>query len=62
MKQKNYLLLVIFLAGLFFSGCKPADNKLTEEEIRDGWILLFDGKTLDGWRDFKGESGTITEP
>lgn len=25
-------------------------NQLTQEEIADGWELLFDGKTLDGWR------------
>ncbi|NLA49203.1 MAG: DUF1080 domain-containing protein, partial [Bacteroidales bacterium] len=62
MKQKNHSWLLILVAGLFFSGCRPADNKLTREEIRDGWILIFDGKTLDGWRDFKGESGIITAP
>ncbi len=27
----------------------PADNTLTEQEKQDGWVLLFDGKTLDGW-------------
>lgn len=26
-----------------------ADNQLTEQEKKDGWILLFDGRTLDGW-------------
>jgi hypothetical protein len=26
-------------------------NTLTPQEVRDGWILLFDGKTLSGWDD-----------
>jgi Domain of Unknown Function (DUF1080) len=27
------------------------DNKLTREEKKDGWKLLFDGKSLKGWID-----------
>jgi len=26
------------------------DNKLTAEEKADAWMLLFDGKTLEGWK------------
>jgi hypothetical protein len=25
-------------------------NLLTEQEVRDGWVLLFDGKSTAGWR------------
>jgi hypothetical protein len=32
---------------------EPAPNILTEEEKRTGWLLLFDGKSMDGWRTFK---------
>lgn len=28
-------------------------NQLTESEQRSGWKLLFDGKTTDGWRNYK---------
>src|SRR6476620_7730575 len=35
----------LFLASI----AAAADNELTGREKADGWLLLFDGKTLDGW-------------
>ena len=30
-------------------------NQLTSEETKDGWKLLFDGKTSKGWRNYKAD-------
>ncbi|MFC2129789.1 DUF1080 domain-containing protein [Bacteroidota bacterium] len=42
---------------------KPEYNVLSEEESKEGWQLLFDGKTSNGWRNFNGDilSGWIVE-
>ncbi len=40
------------------------DNSLTKKEKEEGWQLLFDGKTLNGWRGFslnKAPEGWIVE-
>lgn len=42
----------IIIAALALGIAAPvfaADNELSAEKKADGWIALFDGKTLDGW-------------
>lgn len=34
---------------------EAAPNTLTDIEKQEGWVLLFDGKTADQWRNFKKE-------
>src|SRR3954452_78620 len=41
---------VLSVAALFLTSvATAADNELATKEKADGWQLLFDGKTLDGW-------------
>jgi hypothetical protein len=35
---------------------EPTANMLTQQEIDAGWKLLFDGKTLEGWRNFGSDT------
>jgi len=66
MVKNLILLLIIFL----FSFCtlqneKQIDNDLTKKEQRQGWFLLWDGKSFKGWRginkDYFPTSGWIIE-
>ena len=34
---------------------RPEVNTLTEQEKKDGWLLLFDGKSTKGWMTTKGK-------
>jgi hypothetical protein len=45
--MRSATLLAIFL--ILTPGARAGDNELTDKERQAGWILLFDGRTLDGW-------------
>src|SRR5712671_1700138 len=44
MKSATFLLWLWAASALY-----AADNELTDAEKKDGWLLLFDGKTTVGW-------------
>jgi len=44
------------IAALFATFAFQAQNTLTPREVKDGWMLLFDGKSTKGWHNF-GEKG-----
>ncbi|MDG1958395.1 MAG: DUF1080 domain-containing protein [Candidatus Binatia bacterium] len=37
----------------------PQPNQLSPEEMREGWRLLFNGKTFDGWKIYGAEDDQI---
>src|SRR5210317_533737 len=39
-----------------FEVAEQAPNTLSEQELADGWILMFNGMTSDGWRSHNGEA------
>ena len=51
---------LLFTAFVMISCTEGKQNALTEEEIAGGWTLLFDGETLNGWKDYN--KATLTNP
>ncbi len=54
MMKRN--ITVFALAGflaIFFSAGLQAQNTLNDQEKQDGFVLLFDGSSVDGWRGFQ---------
>jgi Domain of Unknown Function (DUF1080) len=58
------LLAPVVLAGQAAASKPAADtsklNQLTPEEQKSGWILLFNGRNLDGWRGYKKTDASDT--
>jgi len=46
---------VLFVGALAALPLAAADNSLTPQERDEGWVLLFDGRSVDGWMTPKGK-------
>lgn len=48
--------MLLFAITLF--SCAEKQNELTEQEKQDGWKLLFDGQTMNGWKNYNAPGVT----
>lgn len=52
-KPTQILSLGLIILSIPFLGHSQEDNTLSRKEKKEGWALLFDGKTMKGWKGFK---------
>lgn len=48
--RRRWLAGVAILLALTTGSSSAADNELSDAEKQQGWLLLFDGQTLTGWK------------
>lgn len=54
--KKYFIACILFLVALINNSfAQTTDNTLTAQEKKDGWKLLFDGATTQGWRTYRNE-------
>lgn len=58
MKSKETIIIFLIFFLLFSCQKSVRHNILSNKEIDEGWDLLFDGETMNGWRDYNGNSLT----
>jgi len=50
-RKTSFFMGMLLIATVLFS-CTEKQNVLTDQEKQDGWKLLFDGQSLNGWKNY----------
>jgi hypothetical protein len=55
--KKNLIVVlsVSLILTSFMNDNQEKDNTLSKKEKKDGWVLLFDGTTMTGWRAYQNK-------
>ncbi|MDR0332314.1 MAG: DUF1080 domain-containing protein [Dysgonamonadaceae bacterium] len=52
--MKKTVFISLLCVAFFSTATIAQNNTLTEKEKSEGWILMFDGETFNGWRQYNG--------
>lgn len=56
MEKPNLVLLLLFIVVSIVISCSPESKKSSGTESEEtGWIILFDGSSMDQWHSYNGE-------
>ena len=58
----KHLSIFVSLLTILIAGCTPENQRgLSKEERAEGYIKIFNGKDLSGWKVFAGKEWSVTE-